>query len=596
MGRLLLGTCGVEVIMAESAAKGHESTWGSVLGTMRAMDMVSNGTAPASPPETDAPTDGSGLHGSTQVGMEIPAPDTWTTDGVQQRERSFGRGVTIWLGVATVVILVAALVLRFWTRSDLWLDEALTVNIARQPLHALPSYLKRDGAPPLFYVLLHVWMGFFGTSDLAVRSLSGVIGVVTVPLVWLAGRRMGGRTVGWAAMLLVATSPFAVHYDTETRMYALVTLLTVLGFLALHRVLDRPRPGNLVAVAGITGLLLYSHYWSFYLLGTTFLWLGWQAWRGRPQWRRPSRLGLMAMTIGGLSFAPWVPIFLYQSAHTGTPWATPANFAAMVNAVASFAGGGSNQGRALALIYFALIGLGLFGLATDRRHIELDIRTRPLGRPLAVIVVGTLAAAIVGGFLSNSAFDARYASVVFVPLVLLIAIGLNTFLDRRVRTTILAIAIISGLVASFANITTNRTQAGKVAAAMSTRAHSGDIVAYCPDQLGPAVDRLLPGGRYRQITYPRGTGPTFVNWVDYAKATHSGSPASFAAQVEAMAGSSRQIFVVWAPGYQSLGSKCEQIVNTLQNDPRYQVHGLVVGNNAQFYQPMYLYQFVPTKS
>ncbi|HWD51900.1 MAG TPA: glycosyltransferase family 39 protein [Acidimicrobiales bacterium] len=559
------------------------------------MDMVSTGTASATPPETQPRSDGTDDDRLTRPGAGALGVNTGVAGVEQPEEKPFGRGLTLWLGVATVVVLVVALVLRFWTRSDLWLDEALTVNIAKQPLHTLPTYLKRDGAPPLFYVLLHGWMGVFGDSDLAVRSLSGVMGVVTVPLVWLAGRRFGGRTAGWAALLLVATSPFAVRYDTETRMYALVTLLTVLGLLAMQRLLTRPRPGNLVALAVVTGLLLYSHYWSFYLLGTAFLWLAWQAWRGRAAWRRPARLGLVAMAVGALTFVPWIPIFLYQSAHTGTPWATPANFAAMVNAVSSFAGGGTNQGRALALIYFALIGLGLFGVASDRRHIELDIRTRPLGRPLGWIILGTLAAAIAGGFLSNSAFDARYASVVFVPVVLLVSIGLTTFLDRRVRNVILGLAIIAGLVASFSNVTTNRTQAGKVAAAMSPRAQPGDVVAYCPDQLGPAVSRLLPAGRYQQITFPRGTGPTFVNWVDYAAASHAGVPTAFAGRLEAMAGS-HQIFLVWAPGYQTFGTKCEQIVDTLQSDPKYQVHSLVVGNDAQFYQPMYLYQFVPTKS
>src|ERR1035437_6819265 len=85
--------------MSHNVAKGHESTWGSVLGTMRAMDMVSNGTASACPPETDLPTDGPGLDGSTQVGVDIPGTDTGTADGGQQPERSFGRGVTIWLAV-----------------------------------------------------------------------------------------------------------------------------------------------------------------------------------------------------------------------------------------------------------------------------------------------------------------------------------------------------------------------------------------------------------------------------------------------------------------------------------------------------------------
>ena len=62
------------------------------------------------------------------------------------------------VGVATGLAIAAGLLLRFWTRSGLWLDEALTVNIARLPLHDIPDALKHDGAPPLYYYLLHFWM------------------------------------------------------------------------------------------------------------------------------------------------------------------------------------------------------------------------------------------------------------------------------------------------------------------------------------------------------------------------------------------------------------------------------------------------------
>ena len=282
--------------------------------------------------------------------------------------------------------------------------------------------------------------------------------------------------------------------------------------------------------------------------------------------------------MGCLTFLPWLPIFLFQTQHTGTPWATPANFAAMVSAVASFAGGSTSQGRALALIFFALAGLGLFGVATDRRHIDLDIRTRPLGRPVAIAVVGTLAAAVAGGFITNSAFDARYASVVFIPLILLVVIGLTTFRDRRVRTVILALAVVAGLAGSIPDVTTNRTQAGQVARAIAVHGKPGDVVAYCPDQLGPAVNRLLPAGRYRQTTFPRGTGPVFVNWVDYAAAARAASPVAFAQHLESLAGpTGGQIFLVWAGGYQAFGLQCEEIVQTLQEDPAYHAQALVVG-------------------
>ena len=74
-----------------------------------------------------------------------------------------------WMLVAGAVVVAAGIVLRFVTRSDLWLDEALSVNIARLPFSDLHEALKHDGAPPLYYVLLHLWTDVFGTSDFAVR-------------------------------------------------------------------------------------------------------------------------------------------------------------------------------------------------------------------------------------------------------------------------------------------------------------------------------------------------------------------------------------------------------------------------------------------
>jgi len=568
----------------------------SVVGSGPEFEVATPPSAAQPSPVRDGQPNGHD-HRTAQTAVDTGPPverggSVAVDDSADPEGPAFSPVTTVVLATSVAVVLAFALALRFWTRSDLWLDEALTVNIARQPLHEIPSFLRRDGAPPLFYVLLHFWMELFGTSDYAVRSLPGLFGVVTLPLTWLAGRRVGGRKGAWAALLLLATSPFAVRYDTETRMYSLVALLTVLGFLALDRALRRPRPGNLIAVAALTGLLLYTHYWSLYLVVTVMVWLAWEAWRGRPEWRRGARASLVAGAAGCLTFLPWVPAFVYQSAHTGTPWATPANFAAMVNAIANFAGGSSDQGRALGLIFFALAGLGLFGMATDRHHIDLDVRTRPVGRPLAITIVGTLAAAIAGGFLSRSTFSPRYASVVFIPLLLLVALGLNSLLDRRIRVAVLAVAMGAGLLGSIPNITTNRTQARQVSSAIAIHGRPGDVIAYCPDQLGPAVDRLLPAGRYVQTTFPRGTGPEFVDWADYAAASKAGSPLTFDDRLKALAGR-HQIFVVWSGGYQTFGVKCEGVVGILQDDPAYHATTRVAANGGRFYQPMSLLQLTP---
>src|SRR5579884_4254337 len=109
------------------------------------------------------------------------------------REQPEERPVPWALAAIVVLLLAAAVVLRFWVRSDMWLDEAQTASIAGRPLTQIPAALRHDGAPPLYYFILHVWMRAFGTSDLAVRSLAGVFGTISLPLAWMAGRRLGAR-------------------------------------------------------------------------------------------------------------------------------------------------------------------------------------------------------------------------------------------------------------------------------------------------------------------------------------------------------------------------------------------------------------------
>ena len=66
-------------------------------------------------------------------------------------------------------MIAAGIVARFLAPSGLWLDEALSVNIAKLPLGQMPGALVQDGSPPLYYLLLHFWMLLFGQGDFAVR-------------------------------------------------------------------------------------------------------------------------------------------------------------------------------------------------------------------------------------------------------------------------------------------------------------------------------------------------------------------------------------------------------------------------------------------
>ena len=460
---------------------------------------------------------------------------------------------------AVVAVVVVGVVLRFLTLSHLWLDEALTVNISRLPVGDLLEWLKHDGHPPLYYLALHFWTAVFGSSDVAVRTLSALFSVATLPLIWVAGVRIGARRAAVAALVLLAASPFAIRFATEARMYSLLGLLAVVGYLFLQRFLERPSVGSGIGVAVSSGLLALTHYWAFYLLVTVAVML---LVRARRNHDRTSLLAVVAMAAGGLLFIPWLGVFSYQMQHTGTPWADLPTFNAVLDTVGAWAGGGSDAGRLLDLVFIALAVLAVFGLAIDGRRIELDLRTRPGARRLVIATFGTLVVGLIAAVLLHSAYVVRYTSVVFPLFVLVVAFGTLVFADGRVRVAVLALAVLLGFSAAVPNTGNRRTEAGLVAQTLNRSAAPGDVVAYCPDQLGPSVSRLVTAP-VTQLTFPRGTEPEFVDWVDYAKHNHAATTAPFAESLVQRAGSHR-VWLVWSPNYKTFGTKCSLLASRLQ--------------------------------
>ena len=141
--------------------------------------------------------------------------------------------------------LVIGVVLRFVTRSPLWLDEALSVNIARLPLGDIPEALRHDGHPPLYYFLLHGWMDAVRRGR---RRGAGAVGRVRA---WRPSRCCGSparasAAPGWPGTRSAVrgrSRPTPSATRTETRMYSLVMLLVLAGWLLARRLPPPPRPG-----------------------------------------------------------------------------------------------------------------------------------------------------------------------------------------------------------------------------------------------------------------------------------------------------------------------------------------------------------------
>ncbi len=491
-----------------------------------------------------------------------------TPSDARLRQSGSGESPTATNGVSPLVlagfavVMVAGVVFFFYTRSALWLDEALTVNIARLPFGAMHAALKQDGAPPLYYVLLHIWTAAFGTSTLAARSLSGIFMAGAVVATWFAARRFVGRSGAWIAVIVMSTNPYAIRYATEARMYSLEILLVVSGFIAFQRALEKPVVGRLALVAALVALIMYTQYWSFYLLAVVFGLLVWTAWTGER--KEAARRVLLAAVIGALAFTPWLPTFLYQRAHTGTPWGEPSLPAIPFGyTLRDFAGGTSGtsadrqEGWVLFFVLLPMLILGVFGRAVDERRVEIDLHVPKETRLIAFLLGGGLLVALTLNYLAGGAFQSRYSAIFFAFFVLLVARGCTTLRDPRLLGGVLVVLVAFGFAGGVRNVITQRTQAPEVAAVLRHEAKPGDLVVYCPDQVGPSVHRLVQKG-LDEVVYPSFASPALIDWVDYKQRLAAADPAVFARAALARAGS-HTLWYVSAPGYITHTGTCETL-------------------------------------
>lgn len=498
-----------------------------------------------------------------------------------------------WLLAGWIAVGAAAavgLVLRFWTQSHLWLDEALSVNIARLPVGDIPEALRHDGHPPLYYWLLHAWMSVFGEGDAAVRALSGVCALAALPLIWFAGKRLGGRTVGWLAVVLLALNPWALRYATEARMYSLIVALALAAYLLVTKALEDDAMWWLVGVALVTAALVLTHYWALYLVAAAFVLLALRL-RSRSTRRSAARV-LGAMAIGCLAFVPWLPSFAYQAAHTGSPWAKPMRPSTILTITANDLGGAGSEGQVVGLVLTLLVLLALFAVARSKWHLDLDLHTVPQVRTELSLVGLTVAFGVLAIFVTSGTYESRYAAV-FVPFLLLAAaVGVTRFLSDWLRLAIVGLLVLGGLLGGYRNVTTERTQLGaEVVPALNERAHAGDVVVYCPDQLGPAGTRHLRPDLVT-LAYPTLGPPERMDWVDYEERNSAADPDAIAKEVLARAGD-HTIWLAWAGTYRTFEGQCEEL-NTAFLRARPTGQARVTDNGNEFFEHAWLFEFPPS--
>ncbi|MGC2695935.1 MAG: glycosyltransferase family 39 protein [Candidatus Angelobacter sp.] len=208
------------------------------------------------------------------------------------------------LGAAITATLIALfLFLRIWRLTAVSLDgdEIFSLLLARSDWHSLFAAAVRDAIhPPLFYVLLKIWVWVGGESLLWLRLFPVAVSSLCLVPVFLLCKDLGiPRGACNLALAIASVHPYAIYFAQHMRMYCLLGLFGLTSIWAFQRYLRDDTRRNLAILSAANLLLVYSHYYGWLLIGLEFLYLLWKRRRALPAFTGAS-LAVFVL------FVPWV--------------------------------------------------------------------------------------------------------------------------------------------------------------------------------------------------------------------------------------------------------------------------------------------------
>ncbi|AOY79760.1 glycosyltransferase family 39 protein [Moorena producens JHB] len=262
----------------------------------------------------------------------------------------------LWITIGTLLRFAGLGVLPPWTDEcattvfslgnsfySLPLNQFMGVETLLSPLKPSPDagisdvihYLLTESThPPVYFALTHLWLKLFRLEDgmvsiWAVRSLSALFGVISIPAIFCLGRlAFRSLLVGHIAAAMMAVSPFGIFLAQQARHYTLAILLVIVSLGCLVKAVElihrsEPLPSWLgLAWVGVNSLGIATHYFFILTLGAEAIALLGQAWRETQQ----DRLALIKpywWRIYGVAMASlagclvWIPAL--QAIHDSPP-------------------------------------------------------------------------------------------------------------------------------------------------------------------------------------------------------------------------------------------------------------------------------------
>jgi mannosyltransferase len=328
------------------------------------------------------------------------------------------------------------------------LDESQSIWVSTKPVSAILSLTGQDVHVPLYGVLLHFWLQFFGSDVLVARVMSILFLGLSLPALFILANESSTPKIAFLTVVLYAFSPFVAWYSYETRMYTLFLFVTTLNHVFFLRFLKNNGDTGKVPLVMSLVLGLYTHYFFLVVIAVQGLYLLVSGFANQ-SWHLLVKYTL-ALLLALAFFSPWIWYMLSLGGASNTqPLIPPPTSYNIFQTFSLFVFGfQDNRIQSLFVSLWPLLVSVLFLAFTQKRQIPIKHSGYFLAATFLPVIIVFLASFV------RPIFLARYLIFVTPTLFFLIA---GLLMNYSVRTSRIVTGIFLSIMAFlllFQNVST----------------------------------------------------------------------------------------------------------------------------------------------
>lgn len=195
-----------------------------------------------------------------------------------------------------------------------WRDEAFSYFMAKKSVFEIILSTAKDFSPPLYYLVLHYWMKVFGSTEIALRSLSLVFfwGTIYVAFLFLNDIFKIKLKKSFFYLIFFIINPLLLYYAFEARMYTMFAFFASLSYYAFFK-----KDYRLYLFSAIAGL--FTQYYMLLVIFSQLFYLIINK-------KRVESFKKNTIYISLFVFLPWFVYFLTQNGFPNSFWISKLQF------------------------------------------------------------------------------------------------------------------------------------------------------------------------------------------------------------------------------------------------------------------------------